>query len=313
MLAASVSPLAAGAAQTPEAPPWRTRLVPWQTHAGQERAWRSDPRLAPYAAPGYPDDFQVLFANPDSARGGQHEVMWVSTIAADSATGLFLGILLNQPRELRSVAQGDNVVFRLGTALELPRAVGAPNYGEAGWPAGSRAPSFLAVLRDGIRAYRAGNYGHNMPGIERCIEILAPAMAAAPTAASSEDRFVGHFVLGRCLAEKYETERAVDQFRAAIALKPDDLHAHMALLAELSVMTHRRPGELSPDAEARWERDFLEQLRMVRARFGRDHGVSQLLSMVFDPAQEADLEPVWKPHVEKLRRVGYAVFRWKQR
>lgn len=313
MLAASVGPRAAVFAQAPETTPWRTRLVPWQTHAGQDRAWRGDPRLAPYAAPGYPDDFQVLFANPDSARGGQHEVMWVRTIAADSATGLFLGILLNQPRELRSVAQGDNVVFRLGTPVELPTAVGAPNYGEAGWPAGTRAPGFLAVLRDGIRAYRAGDNGHNMPGIDRCIEVLAPAIAAGPTAASSEERFVGHFVLGRCLAEKYETERAIDQFRAAIALNPGDLHAHMALLAELSVMTHRRPGELSADAEARWERDFLEQLRLVRTRFAREDDVSRLLAMVFDPAHEADLEPVWKPHVEKLRRVGYAVFRWKQR
>src|SRR5687767_11019562 len=60
-------------AQTPE-PPWRTRLMPWGTHAGQPRPWRNDSRLRGQAAPGYPDDYRVLFLNPDSARGGQHEV-----------------------------------------------------------------------------------------------------------------------------------------------------------------------------------------------------------------------------------------------
>ena len=64
------------------------------------------------------------------------------------------------------------------------------------------SPPFFAVLREGIRAYRAGNDGHNMPGIERCIEVLTPTMAAVPAGATPEERFVGHFVLGRCLAEK---------------------------------------------------------------------------------------------------------------
>jgi hypothetical protein len=312
LLAVSVCPPAAGA-QASGAPPWRSRLVPWQSRAGQERPWRSDWRLARYVAPGYPDDFQVVFANPDSARGAQHEIMWVRTIAEDPATGLFLGILLNQPRELKSVAEWDNVAFRAGAGGGPPVAAGAPDYGDAGWPAGTRSSVFFPVLREGIRAYRAGNNGHNMPGIVRCIEVLAPAMGAVPAGTSPDERFVGHFVLGRCLAEKYETERAVEQFRAAIALDPGDLDAHMALLAELSIMTHKRPGELPAAEEARWERAFLEQLREVRARFARDERVAQILRMLFDPAHEAELQPDWKPHVAKLRRIGYAVFRWKQR
>jgi hypothetical protein len=311
LLAATACSSGAVTAQVSGDPPWRTRLVPWETHAGQARPWRGDRRLTGYAAPGYPDDFQVLFANPDSSRGGQHELMWVRVIASDSATGLILGILLNQPHELRSVVQGDNVVFRVPASSEPPTAIGAPNYAEAGWPT-SLSP-FLTVLRDGIRAYRAGNNGHNMPGIERCISVLTPAMGAVPSDAGPEERFVGHFVLGRCMAEKYETERAIDQFRAAITLDPDDLDANMALLAELSVMTHRRPGDLSPVAEARWERDFLEQLGVIRARFAREEDVTGMLEMIFDPAQETGIDSSWKAHVAKLRRVGYAVFRWKRR
>lgn len=297
-------------AQAP-APPWRGRLMPWQTHAGQPRPWREDPRLAGRAAPDYPDDFQVAFLNPDSARGGRHEAMWVRAIAYHPASDLFLGILLNQPDFLRSVQEGDNVVFRIDPS-GYPVAVGAPDYGVAGWPAGT-TDAFSAALRAGLRAYRAGNDGHNMPAIDRCIAVLAPAIQRVPPAATRDARFVGHYVLGRCLAERYTTEQAAGQFRAALALDPDDVDAHMALLAELSVMTHRRPGTLPPAEEARWERAFLEELAVVRRRFATADGVAQVLAFVFDPSQEAQVDTVWRPHLAKLRRVGYGVFRWKQR
>jgi hypothetical protein len=78
-------------------------------------------------------------------------------------------------------------------------------------------------------------------------------------------------------------------------------------------MTHHRPGELPPAEEARWEQEFLRELAVVRARFAAHDGVPQVLGMIFDPAQERELDAVWRPHVAKLRRVGFAVFRWKQR
>src|SRR5687767_5838179 len=45
---------------------WRRQPMPWLSHAGQPRPWRDDKRLTPYFAPGYPDDVQVIFANPDT-------------------------------------------------------------------------------------------------------------------------------------------------------------------------------------------------------------------------------------------------------
>jgi hypothetical protein len=308
---ASVIAHSAAAQQAP-APLWRQQLVPWQTHAGQSRPWRSDQRLAPSAQPDDPDDFQVGFLNPDSASGGRHELMWVRAIAYDRRTDLFLGILLNQPDYLTSVAGGDNVVFRFDAARGLLLAVGSPAYGEQGWPT-TRSATFFPTLRDGLRAYRMGNDGHNMPAIERCIDLLTPAMRSVPASVSRAERFVGHFVLGRCLAEKYVTERAIEQFRAAIALEPDDADSHMALLAELSVMTHRPPGDLASTEEARWERAFLDELAVVRSRFAADDGVAQVLAMVFDRTQESTLEPEARAQLTRLRRVGYAVFRWKQR
>ena len=301
------------AAQGKGVPPWQTHLIWWGPTAEEPHPWRGDPRLARFGEPRYPDDFQVLFLNPDSTKSQQNEVMWVRVIAADSATGLRLGILINKPDFLQSPKEGDNVVFRFRDGDPLPTAVGGPSYADVGWPSASSAPEFQRVLREGILAYRAGNNGHNMPGIERCIAVLTPAMDAVPTAASAEERFDGHFVLGRCLAEKYVTERAIEQFRAAIAIDPSDLNAQMGLLAELSIMTHNRPGELSADAEARWEREFVEQLQVVRSRFGGVAIVKRMLGFVFDPALEAKIPPESRAEIPKLRRVGFATFRWKQR
>ena len=300
-----------GAAQTALIPHWRTRLVVWQKHSGEARPWRQDPRLAPYTSPHVPDDFQVRFANPDSAGGGRHEYMWVRVIDVDSVTGQYLGFLLNQPHWLTSVVAGDNVVFHQPVGDAHPVAVGAPRYGEAGWPANDTS-AFAATLGEGIRAYRAGNNGHHMPGIERCIAVLGPAMESAPPAASVDERFVGHFLLGRCLAEKYETERAIAQFRAAIALRPDDVDAHMALLAELSLTVHPRTDK--PEyGSARWEREFLAELDIVRARFLGDSDVARILSAIFHPSHEAELDAESRKQVERLRRVGFAFFRWKRR
>jgi hypothetical protein len=295
------------------APAWQVRVMPWPASRGGSAPWQSDPRLAGFFAPGYDDDVQVMFANPDSAATLQYEAMWVRVIAHDAPSDQYLGILLNDPRALRSVARGDNVVFRANAPGSIAQAVAdSGDYSRPGWPS-VRPPALAALLRDGIRAYRSGNNGHHMPGIERCIEILTPAVATLPASATRDERFIAHFVLGRCLAEKYETARAIDQFRSAIALDSADVDAQMALLAELSVMTHNRPGTLSDAERDRWDAAFVEQLGIVRSRFAADSDVSGMLEMIFDPAQEASVTDAWRSELPRLRRIGYAVFRWKRR
>jgi hypothetical protein len=287
--------------------------MPWVTHAGQPSPWRTDRRLTSYFEQGYPDDVLVRFGAADSLQGQKPEAMWVTITAYDSASALFLGILGNQPFTLPGLSERDNVVFRIHPQWKRPVAVAFNgSYRDAGWPT-SAVPEFFARLREGIRAYRLGNNGHNVPEIERCISILTPLMDSVPSAVRSDENFVGHYVLGRCFSEKYQTEAAIRQFRAAISLDTNDLDSHMALLAELSVMTHHPPGQLSPADEARWEREFLDELVVVRSRFAQDPGVEQVLGLLFAPTSEATVDSLWRPYVAKLRRVGYAVFRWKQR
>jgi hypothetical protein len=79
-------------------PPWRTHLMPWEWHSGLPAPWRSDPRLAGRFAPGYDDDVQIVFLNPDSAAGKKHELMWVRVTAHDSASDEYLGILQYRSR-----------------------------------------------------------------------------------------------------------------------------------------------------------------------------------------------------------------------
>ena len=77
-------------------------------------------------------------------------------------------------------------------------------------------------------------------------------------------------------------------------------------------MRHR--ADSLPAAELRRrDDDFVRQLEIVRRRFASHDGVEQVLTFVFDPAQEAELTPERRAQVERLRRVGYAVFRWKRR
>ncbi|HEX2779396.1 MAG TPA: hypothetical protein VHM30_07845 [Gemmatimonadaceae bacterium] len=312
-LLVSAAALEARTATAQTTPPWQKELMPWQTHAGQPRPWRTDGRLAGRSEPGYPDDFPVAFASTDSAKGGLLEVMWVRVTAYDPASDLFLGILLNQPALVKSLAVGENVVFRAVPALNAPAtAVGGPSYAEAGWPSSS-APQWFVQLREGIRAYRNGRNGHVMPEIEKCMRLLAPVTAAIPASARPDERLVAHYVLGRCRAEAYQTRGAIEQFRAAIAVDSADLDSHMALLAELSVMTHLPTDSLPAAESARWEREFVDELAIVRARFASDPGVTQILALIFDPSKARSVDPTRQRDTAKLQRLGYGIFRWKQR
>jgi len=312
---AAESGIAQAAASRPE---WRSRWIPWNQEDRPLRPWRKEARLTQFGIRGYPDDFQVEFANPDPAAVGREkfELMWVRLIAYDSSSDQYLGWLLNQPFHIRTVTPGDNVVIQASDTGSMATAQRVtPEFAAVAWPDDAYTPAAL-TLRAGLGHYRLGNSGHNQVEIAKCIAVLGPVLEGAPPLQwrpTREQSFIAHFVLGRCMAEKYETVRAVRQFRAAIALDSSDLDAQMALLAELSILVHRKPGTFSEAEDARWADEFVAQLAVVRRRFGSHDQVQQITTAIFDPKHEAELDPVWIPHVERLRRVGYATFRWKRR
>lgn len=291
-------------------PPWRERLMPWVSNAEQPRPWREDSRLEVHFAPGFPDDVVVAFPVRDSTARYPLEMMWVTVTAYDSSTDLFLGILLNEPKFITHLPQWGNVVFVPEGDTGYPTAVAVDGeYGAAGWPM-TKAVEYFTTLRDGIRAYRDSRSGHNVPGVERCIEVLEPLMASVPDAARPDEVFVGHFVLGRCYAEKYDTERAIQQFRLAVEIDPDDVDAHMALLAEISVMTHMTSG----DEQSHWKRAFVDEYAIVSERFLSDRAVDVLLRAIFG---DLSFCPKAQELLERQPVEGHTLpwhyFRWKRR
>lgn len=292
-------------------PDWNKRLVPWESHVDEERPWRADARVYRYLHKQFRDDAQVVFPI-DGRAAVPFEAMWVRTIAYDSLSDQYLGILLNRPAFIRSVAQFDNVVFRADSGRP-PKAVGSSDdYDKPGWPQ-SLVPEFVATLRDGIRAYRSGRNGHNMPGIERCVEILTPAVRNIPLRARPDERFVAHFLLGRCLAEQYDTDRAIVQFRAAIAVDPTDVDGQMALLAELTVKAHAPVASRSATDIEHWDRALSEQLAVIRGGFLDSPGIRRTLEVVFDPRHDPAGSSPTAAEAERRKRIGSGTLRWKRR
>ena len=293
-------------------PPWRNRLILWRKQPGELTPWRDDARLRGRFQAGLPDDIHVHFLNPDPAAAGKNEVMWVRIIEHDPKTDLFLGILLNAPFHLHDVADRDNVVFRFDSSTNSLVAVNQGQGHRAAAMPRTRAPGFLEAVVVGVRAYRQGNFGHNMPGIERCIQILSPAVEHIPAAATTDERFTAHFVLARCLAEKYETRSAIEQFRAAIALDPADVDAQMGLLAELTLMTRLRPNTPPSSDQAVWDKAFLDQLTLLKARFASDKAVQAVTAAIFDDSKAGDMK-LSEAQISRGRQYGFGVFRWKRR
>jgi len=117
-----------GATAAHAAPPWEERVVAFATVEPPEvRPWRSDPRLSgQFHSKEFPDDLQVLF-EVTTQDGIRHvESMWVTVLGHDDRTDRYLGRLLNGPDFVRSVQDGDNVVFHLGKAGEYTGMSGLP-------------------------------------------------------------------------------------------------------------------------------------------------------------------------------------------
>jgi hypothetical protein len=293
-------------------PPWRDRLILWRKQPDERTPWRDDPRLRGHFNVKFPDDIQVLFHNPDPAAADKNEGMWVRIIEHDPKSDLFLGILLNAPFHLRDVAERDNVVVRFDSGANSLVAVNRGQGHRAAAMPRTKAPAFLNAVVDGVRAYRQGNFGQNMPGIEQCMRILSPAVRQIPATASADERFTAHFVLARCLAEKYETRNAIEQFRAAIALDPADLDAQMALLAELILMVHPRPGTPPSSDQAVWDQAFLDQLSLVKVRFASEKAVQITIAAIFDESKAGEMK-LSEAQIARNRQYGFADFRWKRR
>jgi len=289
-------------------PHWQERLVAWNDTDDEDRPWRNDERLAGQFAKGYPDDLAVIF--PPDPGDHRSEMMWVRIIDHHRESDSYLGVLLNQPHFLTTVRSWDNVVFGFDTEIGRPAARSrSGDYQVLAVAEDARDGGPLSDLYAGVLHFRRGESGQNEEEIAACIETLRPVVDSLPANANESDRYIAHYALGRCLAESYETDEAIQQFEKALDLRPGALDPNLALLAELSVKVH---GQDPPGSEPWWDTAFIQHSEKVRQRFSAYTPVAVLFSSLFDPEVAEAAGPLPDSEVERRKKVGFAIFRWKQ-
>lgn len=295
-------------------PPWRRDVILWSMQLSSDNhGWRRHEGLSERFHPEYPDDLEVLFPDP---RTGESELMWVSTIAFDSTSGEYLGVLLNSPEIIPSLRAGDNVSFHIPDTAPYPVAVEVgDDYRRAGLPT-MLPPPFFDAICEALNHYRQGNFGHNPPGIDAAIAHFRRSESLATRETDDAARYVLHFFLARCLAEKHQTLEAIAEFERAAELRPLDEDARMGLLAELSVMAHTPPENLKAGSPEVWTRRFETEVAAMRERFPPDAQSNRMLDDLlggdghgwFDGARELTTE-----ERALIRRIGAGPFRWKMK
>ncbi len=84
--------------------------------------WRQDPQLKQRFHPDYPDDLQVLVHEGGPRMTDNYpEVMWVRVEGTRGQA--YVGTVLNEPRGLSTVKQGDQILFIVAAGCEYPLRV----------------------------------------------------------------------------------------------------------------------------------------------------------------------------------------------
>jgi hypothetical protein len=233
--------------------------------------------------------------------------MWVSIIGYDEDSNTYLGRLLNKPYFLKNVRQADNVIFKYeqssGKAVAIPDRT---SYWMAAVPK-YVADGYGRNLYKGLREYRLGNFGHNMPEIWKCIKTLSKVTKEVSKCEVKEDAFLAFFLLGRCSAEAYQTELAIESFKSALHYIPDDIDANIALLAEYSVAVH------SPDIKPKkkWETAFSEHVSHLKENFSSNVFIKKTLDSLFNKEQLQEDENLTEEEREYRSKYGVGYFRYK--
>ena len=299
-----------GALQSGEGvPPWERELVIWPASDEDEKPWRDDSRISAQAPEGYPDDFPVVFENPDPAAAA--ELIWVRAIDYFEPTDEYLGVVLNAPFGVEGIEVQDNAVFHYDPETQHLWALATEgSYRARGIPTRVRREDF-DPLWQGIRQYRLSAYGQDELATEKCIAFLSSDTLPVGELASEHDRYLMDFVLGRCHAEAYNTDAAIGAFNRALEHNAADVHAHMALLAEYSLKVHTPLKGTTAEYDPIYEELFLEKLRWVRKHLLTDSSVAAMTLMLFDESQVENLNLLSEEALVRGRQFGFATFRWK--
>jgi len=277
-------------------PPWRNDVILWHGELGNDTPWRSHSDLSEYThSAEYPDDVQVAIQPPETRKW---EIVWSQVIGFHPRSGEYLARLLNEPNAVPSISKGDNLAFKIVAKASYPVAIDrGKGYALAAYPEFAPKP-FANALVSALRAYRQGNMGHAPEYLHQAIPLFELAIKNATEETNATADFYAHFYLGRCHAELYNTEDAMEAFAKALEYRDSDPNARMALLAEYSIL-----AVSDSDVALEYRQRFVEEEAAIRELFPIESGSIHMLDTIYE-----NLATTGTP-VETL--AGKATFRWK--
>jgi len=103
----------------PETPSWLESYGPQPARGTRWGGWRQHPKLRGRFHPDYPDDIEVIVYDDDlETSTNMPERIWVRVTGM--VGDIFQGVLLNQPYNLKTLNEGDEVLFSVVDGIDYP-------------------------------------------------------------------------------------------------------------------------------------------------------------------------------------------------
>lgn len=253
----------------------------------------SDPQVIAGAAFGHPAVLSVKFLPLASDRAdAEDEDLWVRILDRDPVSGTYLGVLVQKPARLRSVALHQNVLFRFSTVLQLrPRALVV---GDSYLVHPGRRTAFDRAFVDGVSAQRELAARGGAEALAGCAEAWKKAISLVDASTTRRDQFLSHYLLGRCYADVGMTDSSIAWFSAARSVDSTDLDGAMSLLGDLSVRYGRQLVERDVKAALATKETMRRLADEIRRRDTPDRRYGVMVDQIYAcevPARAARKDP----------------------
>ncbi len=253
----------------------------------------SDPQVMADAAYGHPAVLSVKFLPLASDRAdAEDEDLWVRILDRDPVSGTYLGVLVQKPARLRSVALHQNVLFRFSTMLQLrPRALVV---GDSYLAHPGRRTAFDRAFVEGVSAQRELAARGGEAALEGCANAWKKTMGLADASTRRRDQFLSRYLLGRCYADVGMIDSSIAWFSAARSVDSTDLDGAMSLLGDLSVRYGRQLVDRNVKAALATKETMRRLADEIRRRDTPDRRYGAMVDQIYAcevPARAARKDP----------------------
>lgn len=252
-----------------------------------------DPQVMADAAYGHPAVLSVKFMPLASDRDdAEDEDLWVRILDRDPGSGAYLGVVVQKPARLRSVALHQNVLFRFSTVLQLrPRALAI---GDSYLAHPGRRTAFDRAFVDGVSAQRELAARGGPEALAGCATAWKKAISLVDASTTRRDQFLSRYLLGRCYADVGMVDSSIAWFSAARQIDSTDLDGAMSLLGDLSVRYGRQLVDRNVKAALATKETMRRLADEIRRRDTPDRKFGPMVDQIYAcevPARAARKDP----------------------